>query len=211
MPDSVDSATLVAPAASPVPAAPAAAPTAQPAPQPTVAAKVYSEDHVKELIAERDRYKAAAKSSAPPPSEFDALRAELDFKERLLEEAPHLTREQRAMVLDQFKFKKPGSDELGDFIKRTTSVFGRTPVAQPATAQAAVAAPATTPVRTDMGSPGAANAVLPDDPRLIPKEIWDGMDPVQRRQITERWKRGQNPGSALLRRNPPMSRPKPTP
>jgi hypothetical protein len=135
--------------------------------------KTYGEDHVKQLIRERDEAKAALRAftpapverkKAPPASEYEDLRAELELKDAIADMAPHLTRKQRNAMRDLFKVQRPSSDGLEAWIADTAGVFGRTPeAAQPAKSEPVpvVNAAAAAPRTGSLGAPVAATEPRP--------------------------------------------------
>jgi hypothetical protein len=171
-------------------APPAAVADATPAP------KFYTEDHVKQLIRERDEAKAALRTQAPAPaskgkepaptaSEVAELRSELELKDAIQDIAPHLTREQRNVVRDLFKVQRPGSDGLEAWITKTAGVFGRTNTAAPVTSEPAPgnAQQAAAPRTGSLGTPATAvSETMPTDPHeLARRGLWAALTPEQRK------------------------------
>lgn len=158
--------------------------------------KSYGEDHVKQLIRERDEAKAALRAvqaqpapqptrKAQPASEVEDLRAELELKDAIADIAPHLTRDQRAVVRDLFKLQRPGPDGLDAWIAKTAGVFGRTPdAAAPAKSEPAqvVNVAAAAPRTGSLGAPATATTEnQPTDPHeLVARGMWRSLTPEQR-------------------------------
>ncbi len=149
---------------------------------------------VQQVVGKQETHKS---TKADAIDDLGALRsrvAELDLADAIDEMGLDPSREERTVLKRLFRGDRP--PDVKSWLGETAPLVIRKQV-QSTTQAAATPPPKAT---AQLGAPATgAPAVLPSDPRQIPKDQWNALDPAKRKEIADAFVLRNGGGGGLLR------------